>query len=251
MVPHRQSTNIVLRSARRDVDHSDTFCMYVLYDMIGNRLCLECWRPIIRFAAAGDDGKCVCCGLKILSFDVRGQPCSRCKWRSRLCRTSTAERIEKIRKGIADLASTPIGTLDKKDVATQEAFAVMLATQEMMDPAISRLGGTSSPRRAQVLLKARRERAAKTDQRGLPQRVVQSGSGDEDSDEDDGGGDVAMNKPGDGELDLGSNTQGGDGGGGTKKAKRGKRKLKGKRQREEEKRAKKRKQGSGGGMEHI
>jgi hypothetical protein len=180
------------------------------YDAItekGNRLCLECWRPIIWYAAAGSNGKCVCCGLRILSFDVRGQPCSRCKWRSRLCRTSTAERIQKIRNGIAELANTPIGTLDKKDVATQEAFTMMLATQETMDPAISRFGGTSSPRRAQVLLKARRERAAETGQRGLPQRVAQSGSGDESSDDGGCGG---------GGLDLGSSTQGGDGGGGNK-----------------------------------
>jgi hypothetical protein len=136
----------------------------------------------------------------------------------------TAERIEKIRNGIAELANTPIGTLDKKDVAMQEAFAMMLATQETMDPAISRLDGTSSPRRAQVLLKARRERAAETGQR-VRKRVAQSGSGDESSDEDDGGDDVATNEPGDRIVDLGSNTQGGDGGGGTKKA-RGKRRRK-------------------------
>jgi hypothetical protein len=215
------------------------------YDAItekGNRLCLECWRPIIRFAAAGDDGKCVCCSLKILSFDVRGQPCSRCKWRSRLCRTSTAERIEKIRNGIAELANTPIGTLDKKDVATQEAFTMMLATQETMDPAISRLGGTSSPRRAQVLLKARRERAAETGQR-VRERVAQSGSGGEN-----GGGDEATNEPGEGTLDLGSNTQGGDGGGGIKKAK-GKRrgKMKGSDWKRFEKR---RKLGNDGKSEH-
>jgi hypothetical protein len=226
------------------------------YDAItekGNRLCLECWRPIIRYAAAGDNGKCVCCGLRILSFDVRGQPCSRCKWRSRLCRTSMAERIKKIRKGIAELANTPIGTLDKKDVATQEAFAMMLATQDTMDPAISRLGGISLPRRAQVLLKARRERAAKTDQR-VRERVVQSGSGEEDSDED-GGGNVATNEPGDGILDLGSNTQGGGGGtkkaGGVKRRHHAKRtKRKGKDQRREEKRAKKMKLGNDAGMEH-
>jgi hypothetical protein len=137
------------------------------YDAImekGNQLCLECWRPIVQFAAAGNNGKCVCCGQRILSSDVRGQRCSRCKWHSRLCRTSTAERIQKIRKGIAELASTSIGTLDKKNVAMQKVFTIMLATQETMDPAILRLGGTSSPRRAQVLLKARRERAAETDQ---------------------------------------------------------------------------------------
>jgi hypothetical protein len=127
-----------------------------------------------------------------------------------------------------------------------EAFAMMLATQETMDPAISRLGGTSSPRRAQVLLKARRERAAETDQR-VRERVVQSGSGGES-----GGGDVATSVLGDETLDLGSNTQGGDGDGdgGTKKAKRGKRKRKGKRQRGEEKRAVKMKLGNGDGLEH-
>jgi hypothetical protein len=119
----------------------------------------------------------------------------------------------------------------------------------MMDPAISRLGGTSSPRRAQVLLKARRERAAKTDQRGRPQRVVQSGSGDESSDDDDGGSDVATNEPGDGVLDLGSNTQGGDGdGGGTKK---GKGRYRGKRQGRNRKRIeKRRKLGSKDELEH-
>jgi hypothetical protein len=136
------------------------------------------------------------------------------------------------------LANTPIGTLDKKDVATQEAFAMMLATQETMDPAISRLGGTSSPRRAQVLLKARRERAAETDQHGLPQRVVQSGSGGESGGGNDGGGDVATNEPGDGTVDLGSNTQSGDGDGGTKKGKGKRRRRKGRIQRRVEKRRK-------------
>jgi hypothetical protein len=53
-----------------------------LYDAItekGSRLCLECWWPIIQYAMAGGNGKCVCCGLRILSFDMRGQLCSQCK----------------------------------------------------------------------------------------------------------------------------------------------------------------------------
>jgi hypothetical protein len=86
-----------------------------------------------------------------------------------------------------------------------------------------------------VLLKARRERAAKTDQRGRPH--------------DDGGSDVATNEPGDGVLDLGSNTQGGDGdGGGTKK---GKGRYRGKRQGRNRKRIeKRRKLGSKDELEH-
>jgi hypothetical protein len=118
-----------------------------------------------------------------------------------------------------------------------------------MDPAISRLGGTSSPRRAQVLLKARRERAAETGQRDLPQRVAQSGSGGES-----GGGNVVTSVLSDGTVDLGSNTQGGDGDGvGVRKGK-GKRqhhskkmKKKGGTQRRTENRAKKRRMGSEGG----
>jgi hypothetical protein len=47
----------------------------------------------------------------------------------------------------------------------QEAFTMVLVALETMDPAISRLGGTSSPSRAQVLLKARQEWAAEMDQR--------------------------------------------------------------------------------------
>jgi hypothetical protein len=136
------------------------------------------------------------------------------------------------------LANTPEGTLDKKDVATQEAFAMMLATQDTMDPAIARLGGTSSPRRrAQVLLKARRERAAETGQR-VRERVAHSSSVGDGSNEGGGGGKVATNEPGNGTLELGSNTQGGDGdSAGTKKAKgkshgkRGERSEEGKRQR--------------------
>jgi hypothetical protein len=102
------------------------------------------------------------------------------------------------------------------------------------------------------LLKARRERAAKTDQRGLPQRVVQSGSGDESSD-DGGGGEVATNEPSDGTVDLGSNTQGGNGGGGTKKVKgkkRGKRKKGGDRKKGRGEMGKKRRLDNDDGSEH-
>jgi hypothetical protein len=147
------------------------------------RLCNECARPVKRFSDV-PPRICIYCKGKLTSLDESGRPCARCRWRSRLCRTSTADRVREIRIGLRILLTTPdIRTIEELNVASDETVLAMIQASVQVGHGVTGFTG-SSPLTIQARRGARKGRAAKKRSR-VRERGARSSSGEGGGESDD------------------------------------------------------------------